>query len=52
VYDPERSGQLVIGHATTNLPRIVLAYDPTSDEIKATGVQGLIFGRFDNGKLG
>jgi arsenite oxidase small subunit len=52
VYDPERSGQLVIGHATTNLPRITLAYDPSSDEIKATGVQGLIFGRFDNGKLG
>jgi len=52
VYDPERSGQLVIGHATTNLPRITLAYDPGSDEIKATGVQGLIFGRFDNGKLG
>jgi arsenite oxidase small subunit len=52
VYDPERSGQLVIGHATTNLPRITLAYDPSSDEIRATGVQGLIFGRFDNGKLG
>lgn len=52
VYDPERSGQLVIGHATTNLPRITLAYDPSSDEIKATGVQGLIFGRFDSGKLG
>ena len=52
VYDPERSGQLVIGHATTNLPRITLAYDASSDDVTATGVQGLIYGRSDNGKLG
>lgn len=51
VYDSERSGQLVIGHATTNLPRITLAYDHASDEVRAIGVQGLIFGRFDNRKL-
>ena len=35
---------MIVGHATTDLPRIELTYDPATDEITAVGVHGLIMG--------
>jgi arsenite oxidase small subunit len=51
VYDADKAGEVVIGHATTKLPRILLAYDPSTDEITATGVQGVIYGRSSGASL-
>jgi arsenite oxidase small subunit len=48
IFDPERSGQQVIGQATENLPQIELAYDRQSGTITAVGVHGLIYGRQAN----
>ncbi len=39
---------MIVGHATTDLPRIELTYDPATDEITAVGVHGLIYGRSSN----
>ncbi|MEY3668297.1 MAG: hypothetical protein RL572_1837 [Pseudomonadota bacterium] len=47
VFDPEMGGQQVIGQATQDLPRIQLDID-ASGEIRAVGVQGLIYGRQRN----
>lgn len=51
VYDPGKTGEVVIGHASTKLPRILLAYDPATDNITAKGVDGLIYGRSNNRRL-
>lgn len=48
VFDCEKSGQMVTGQATENLPRIVLRYDPSDDSVTAIGVDGLIYGRQAN----
>ena len=48
VFDSEKEGQMVTGQATENLPRILLSYNNDSGEIKAVGVDGLIFGRQAN----
>jgi len=48
VFDSEKEGQMVTGQATENLPRILLSYDDKTGEIKAVGVDGLIFGRQAN----
>lgn len=47
-FDSEKSGQMVIGQATENLPRIRLAYDEKTHAISAVGVEGLIYGRQAN----
>lgn len=47
VFDSEKSGQMVTGQATENLPRILLQLSNTSD-INAIGVDGLIYGRQSN----
>jgi arsenite oxidase small subunit len=47
-YDPAKDGVMIVGHATTDLPRIELVYDPATDEITAIGVHGLIYGRSSN----
>lgn len=52
VYDPSKTGEVVIGHATTKLPRITLHYDASSGDIVATGIQGLLYGRFNNEPMG
>lgn len=46
VFDLRRRGMVVSGHATQNLPQIILELE--GDEIYATGVAGLIFGFSDN----
>ena len=48
MFDSEKAGQMVTGQATEYLPRILLSYDKTSGDIKAVGVDGLIFGRQAN----
>lgn len=51
VYDASKEGEVIVGHATTSLPRIVLAYDSATGDIVATGVDGLLYGRFNDAKL-
>ncbi len=48
MFDSEKAGQMVTGQATEDLPRILLSYDKASGDIKAVGVDGLIFGRQAN----
>lgn len=48
IYDSEKAGQMVTGQAIEDLPRILLSYNKDSGEIKAVGVDGLIFGRQAN----
>lgn len=48
VFDGEKAGQMVTGQATENLPRIILSYDERSGDIRAVGVDGLIYGRQAN----
>lgn len=48
MFDPERSGQMIVGQATSRLPQILLQYTVETDEIHAVGVEGLIYGRQSN----
>ena len=48
MFDAEKSGQMITGQATEDLPRIELAYDAATDTVRATGVDGLIYGRQAN----
>jgi arsenite oxidase small subunit len=48
VFDSEKAGQMVTGQATEDLPRIQLSHNADTGEIKAIGVDGLIFGRQAN----
>jgi len=48
IFDSEKAGQMVIGQATEDLPRILLSYNKDTGDIKAVGVSGLIFGRQAN----
>jgi arsenite oxidase small subunit len=45
IFDAEKSGQMVCGQATENLPRVRLDYNEKTGAITATGVDGLIYGR-------
>ncbi|MFN2331953.1 MAG: arsenate reductase (azurin) small subunit [Halomonas sp.] len=48
IFDPDNAGQMVIGHATESLPRIILEYDEADDALFAVSVDGLIYGRQAN----
>ena len=48
MFDPEKSGQMVIGQATENLPVIALEYSAKDGTVKAVAVEGLIYGRQAN----
>ncbi|MWJ27047.1 arsenate reductase (azurin) small subunit [Halomonas sp. ZH2S] len=48
IFDPDNAGQMVIGHATESLPRILLEYDEAEDTLFAVSVDGLIYGRQAN----
>jgi arsenite oxidase small subunit len=48
LFDAEKSGQMVCGQATENLPRIVLEYNAGNDSVTATSVEGLLYGRQAN----
>jgi len=47
-FDAEKSGQIVCGQATENLPRIVLNYNSSNDTVTAVAVDGLLYGRQSN----
>jgi len=47
-FDAEKSGQIVCGQATENLPRIVLRYNSSNDTVIAVAVDGLLYGRQSN----
>ncbi|RZI40461.1 arsenate reductase (azurin) small subunit [Herbaspirillum sp. HC18] len=51
IFDPEKSGQMVVGQATENLPSITLDYNAKDGSIRAIGVEGLIYGRQSNAPL-
>lgn len=48
VFDSEKTGQMVTGQATENLPRILLNYNSRTGDVNAIGVDGLIYGRQSN----
>jgi arsenite oxidase small subunit len=48
IFDPDKSGQMVCGQATVNLPQIVLEYDADTTRIAAVAIDGLIYGRASN----
>lgn len=48
IFDAEKSGQMVCGQATENLPRVVLEYRPKDDTVSAVSIDGLIYGRQSN----
>lgn len=48
IFDAEKSGQMVCGQATENLPQIVLQYNVKDDTVTAVAVNGLIYGRQSN----
>lgn len=48
MFDAEKSGQMICGQATENLPRIILEYDAKAMTIAAVGVEGMLYGRQAN----
>jgi len=48
IFDAERSGEMVCGQATENLPRIVLKYNDKDDSVTAVSIVGLLYGRQSN----
>ncbi|MGE0071903.1 MAG: arsenate reductase (azurin) small subunit [Thiomonas sp.] len=48
MFDPEKSGQMICGQATEDLPQIQLSYDAATDTVHAVAVNGLIYGRQAN----
>jgi len=45
-FDPARGGIMIVGHATTNLPQVMLQVE--DGKLVATGMRGLIWGRQTN----
>jgi arsenite oxidase small subunit len=48
MFDAEKSGQMICGQATENLPRVLLEYDTKTGAVTAIGIDGLIYGRQSN----
>jgi arsenite oxidase small subunit len=48
IFDAEKSGQMVCGQATENLPRVVLEYRSKDDTVSAVSIDGLLYGRQSN----
>ncbi|ARL04425.1 arsenate reductase (azurin) small subunit [Burkholderia multivorans] len=48
MFDAEKSGQMIAGQATENLPRIRLNYDDKTGRISAVGIDGMLYGRQAN----
>ena len=48
-FDLRRHGMVVAGHATQSLPQLVLEVD--GNDIYATGILGLIYGKCNNAEL-
>jgi arsenite oxidase small subunit len=48
MFDAEKSGQMIVGQATENLPRVKLRYDEKTGTVSAVGIEGLLYGRQAN----
>jgi arsenite oxidase small subunit len=48
MFDPAKNGQTYQGHASEWLPQIILRFEPSTGDIYAEGVEGLIWGRVRN----
>ena len=48
MFDAEKTGQMITGQATENLPQILLEYEAKDDSVRAVAVNGLIYGRQSN----
>lgn len=48
MFDAEKSGEMITGQATENLPQIILEYNAKDDSVRAVAVEGLIYGRQAN----
>lgn len=48
MFDAEKTGQMITGQATENLPQIILEYNAKDDSVHAVAVSGLIYGRQSN----
>ena len=48
MFDAEKAGQMIVGQATENLPRVRLHYDEKTGTVSAVGMEGLIYGRQAN----
>jgi arsenite oxidase small subunit len=48
MFDAEKSGQMICGQATENLPRVLLSVDDKTGTVTATGIDGLLYGRQSN----
>jgi len=48
LFDAEKTGQMITGQATENLPQIMLEYNAKDDSVRAVAVNGLIYGRQSN----
>ncbi len=48
MFDAEKAGQMIVGQATENLPRVRLHYDEKTGTVSAVGIEGLIYGRQAN----
>lgn len=48
LFDAEKSGQMICGQATENLPRIELRFDDKNGTVTAVSVSGLLYGRQSN----
>lgn len=48
MFDPAKNGQTYQGHASQWLPQITLRVEPTTGDIYAEGIEGLVWGRPKN----
>ncbi len=48
MFDPAKNGQTYQGHASEWLPQVILRFEPTTGDIYAEGIEGLVWGRSKN----
>jgi arsenite oxidase small subunit len=48
MFDAEKCGQMISGHATAKLPAVTLEYSTTDGAVRAIAIDGLIYGRQAN----
>ena len=48
MFDAELDGQMIVGQATEDLPRVLLEFDDKTGTVHAVGIDGLLYGRQAN----
>jgi arsenite oxidase small subunit len=48
MFDAELDGQMIVGQATEDLPRVLLEFDDKTGAVHAVGIDGLLYGRQAN----